>query len=111
MPRILHFAGSASQVDAIAGGDPLATHATSPIREVENVATAVTGMAVRLAPTPAQDARLEAQRRLLVTSIAHDLRTPLFALGGYLDAIATASATPANGSTKRAKKTSRSSVS
>jgi signal transduction histidine kinase len=76
------------QVDAIAGGDPFETGATSPIREVENVATAVAGMAASLARTADHDARLEAERRLLVSSIAHDLRTPLFALRGYLDAIA-----------------------
>jgi signal transduction histidine kinase len=78
-----------TQVDAIAGGDPLEAPATSPIREVENVATAVAGMAARLAQTAEHDARLEAERRLLVSSIAHDLRTPLFSLRGYLDAIAT----------------------
>lgn len=75
-------------VDAIAGGDPFETPATSPIREVENVTMAVAGMAARLAKTAEYDAQLEAQRRLLVSSIAHDLRTPLFALRGYLDAIA-----------------------
>jgi signal transduction histidine kinase len=75
-------------VDAIAGGDPFETPATSPIREVENVAMAVAGMATRLAKTAEYDAQLEAQRRLLVSSVAHDLRTPLFALRGYLDAIA-----------------------
>ena len=78
-----------TQVDAIAGGDPIETRATSPIREVENVARAIAGMAARLAQTAEQDARLEAERRLLVSSIAHDLRTPLFSLRGYLDAIAT----------------------
>ena len=77
-----------TQVDAIAGGDPIETRASSPIREVENVAAAVAGMAARLAQTAEQDARLEAERRLLVSSIAHDLRTPLFSLRGYLDAIA-----------------------
>jgi signal transduction histidine kinase len=77
-----------TQVDTIAGGDQIDTHATSPIREVENVATAVEGMAARLAETAERDARLEAERRLLVSSIAHDLRTPLFSLRGYLDAIA-----------------------
>jgi len=83
-----------TQVDAIAGGDPFETRATSPIREVENVATAVTGMAARLAQTAEHDMRLEAERRLLVSSIAHDLRTPLFSLRGYLDAIATGIGNP-----------------
>jgi signal transduction histidine kinase len=78
-----------TQVDMIAGGDPIEAPATSPIREVENVAQAIGGMGARLALTAEQDARLETERRLLVSSIAHDLRTPLFSLRGYLDAIAT----------------------
>ena len=76
------------QVDAIAGGDPFETGITSPISEVRNVTAAVTGMAARLRQSAEHDARLEAERRLLVSSVAHDLRTPLFALRGYLDAIA-----------------------
>lgn len=83
-----------AQVDAISGGEPFETRATSPIREVENVATAVAGMAARLAQTAEHDARLEAERRLLISSIAHDLRTPLFSLRGYLDAIATGIGNP-----------------
>jgi signal transduction histidine kinase len=77
-----------TQVDAIAGGDPIGARATSPLREVDNVAAAVAGMAAGLARTAEQDRRVEAERRLLVSSIAHDLRTPLFSLRGYLDAIA-----------------------
>jgi signal transduction histidine kinase len=84
-----------TQVDAIAGGDPIETPAMSPIREVENVAQAIADMGAKLAQTAAQDARLEADRRMLVSSIAHDLRTPLFALRGYLDAIATGIGDPA----------------
>jgi signal transduction histidine kinase len=83
-----------AQVDAIAGGDPIETRATSPIMEVRNVATAVAGMAATLAQTAEQDARVEAERRLLVSSIAHDLRTPLFSLRGYLEAIATGIGNP-----------------
>ena len=79
-----------AQVDAVAGGDPIETRAGSRI----NVATAVAGMAARLAQTGEQDARLEAERRLLVSSIAHDLRTPLFSLRGYLDAIASGIGNP-----------------
>ncbi len=83
-----------TQVDAIAGGDPIEAPDTSPIREVENVAEAVAGMGAKLAHTAEQDARLETERRLLVSSIAHDLRTPLFSLRGYLDAIATGNGDP-----------------
>jgi signal transduction histidine kinase len=83
------------QVDAIAGGDRIETHTSSPIQEVHNVAAAVEGMAARLTQTAEQDARAEVERRLLVSSIAHDLRTPLFALRGYLDAIAAGIGNPA----------------
>ena len=82
------------QVEAIAGGDAVDTRETSPLREVDNVAAAVAGMATRLAQTAEHGARLEAERRLLVSSIAHDLRTPLFSLRGYLDAIATGIGNP-----------------
>jgi signal transduction histidine kinase len=97
-----------TQVDAIAGGDPIATPATSPIREVENVALAIADMGARLAQAAEQDARLETERRMLVSSIAHDLRTPLFSLRGYLDAIATGIGDPASGSSERGLKPSRS---
>jgi signal transduction histidine kinase len=83
-----------AQVDAVAGGDSIETPAASPIREVDTVAAAVSGMASRLAQTAEQDARLEAEQRLLVSSIAHDLRTPLFSLRGYLDAVATGIGNP-----------------
>jgi signal transduction histidine kinase len=77
-----------AQVEAIAGGDPIETPTKSPIREVDNIAQAVAGMGAKLAQTAERDARLQNERRLLVSSIAHDLRTPLFSLRGYLDAIA-----------------------
>jgi signal transduction histidine kinase len=83
-----------TQVDAIAGGETIGNRAVSPLREVDNVAAAVAGMATRLAQTAEQDARVDSERRLLVSSIAHDLRTPLFSLRGYLDAIATGIGNP-----------------
>jgi signal transduction histidine kinase len=76
------------QVDAIAGGEPIEIVATSPIREVEYVARAIGGMGAQLAQTAEYHERLETERSLFVSSIAHDLRTPLFSLRGYLDAIA-----------------------
>jgi signal transduction histidine kinase len=46
----------------------------------------IAGMGARLTNTAEQEARSETEQRLLVSSIAHDLRTPLFSLRGYLDA-------------------------
>jgi signal transduction histidine kinase len=75
------------KVDAVAGGDTNQLCVTSPIREVDHIAQAVAGMGTSLAHTAERDQRLETERTLLVSSIAHDLRTPLFSLRGYLDAI------------------------
>ena len=75
------------QVDEIAGGDAGATQISSPIAEVDHVGQAVAGMGDSLSRAAQDDERREAERRLLVSSIAHDLRTPLFSLRGYLDAI------------------------
>jgi signal transduction histidine kinase len=77
-----------SHVDAIAGGELAVTPPLSRIREVTNIAGAVSGMAEALARTAKAEARLEAKRRFLITAAAHDLRTPLFSLRSYLDAIA-----------------------
>ena len=59
----------------------------SRIGEVANVAQAVEGMTAALGESAQRRAEADEARRFLVTSIAHDLRTPLFALRGHLQAI------------------------
>jgi signal transduction histidine kinase len=78
-----------SQVDSIAGGELAVTPPPSRIREVTNISSAVSGMAEALARTANAEAQLDAKRRFLISAAAHDLRTPLFSLRSYLDAIAT----------------------
>lgn len=75
------------QVDGIAGGDLAIAVPHSGIREVENVARAVDGMAAALGESAQKRTEAEDARRFLVTSVAHDLRTPLFALRGHLQAM------------------------
>jgi signal transduction histidine kinase len=76
-----------SQVDKVAGGDLAITVPRSRIGEITNIAQAIEGMTAALSNT--EQARVEADqaRRFLITSIAHDLRTPLFALRGHLQAL------------------------
>ena len=76
------------QVDKIAGGELSVAAPPSRITEVANVAAAIDGMATALGETGKQQAAADDARRFLVAAVAHDLRTPLFALRGHLEAIA-----------------------
>ena len=76
-----------AQVDKVAGGDLAVAVPRSRIGEIANIAQAVEGMTAALGETARQRADADEARRFLVTSIAHDLRTPLFALRGHLQAI------------------------
>ena len=76
-----------AEVDKVAGGDLAIAVPGSRIGEVQNIAQAVEGMTIALGETAQRQAEAEKARRFLVTSVAHDLRTPLFALRGHLQAI------------------------
>jgi signal transduction histidine kinase len=84
-----------TQVDNVAGGDLTVTVPRSRIGEVANIAQAVEGMTAALGETAKRRAEADEARRFLVTSIAHDLRTPLFALRGHLQAIRSSVGDPA----------------
>ena len=76
-----------AQVDKVAGGDLTIAVPHSRIGEIANIAQAVDGMTAALGETAQRRAEADEARRFLVTSVAHDLRTPLFALRGHLQAI------------------------
>ncbi|HWB21660.1 MAG TPA: HAMP domain-containing sensor histidine kinase [Gaiellaceae bacterium] len=84
-----------AQVDKVAGGDLTITVPRSRIGEIANIAQAVEGMTDALGETAQRRAEADEARRFLVTSIAHDLRTPLFALRGHLQAIGAGLGDPA----------------
>jgi signal transduction histidine kinase len=71
----------------IIAGDVHFTIPTSSVREVNDVAAAFTALSQGLQTAIVRQASLEQERRLLISAIAHDLRTPLFSLRGYLDGI------------------------
>ena len=84
-----------AQVDKVAGGDLTIAVPRSRIGEIANIAQAVEGMTAALGETAQRRAEADEARRFLVTSIAHDLRTPLFALRGHLQAIGSRLGDPA----------------
>jgi len=84
-----------AQVDKVAGGDLTIAVPASRIGEIANIAQAVEGMTEALGETERRRAEADEARRFLVTSVAHDLRTPLFALRGHLQAIGTRLGDPA----------------
>ena len=87
--------GLSARVDEVAGGDLTISVPSSRIGEIANIAQAVEGMAVALRETAQRRAEADESKRFLVTSIAHDLRTPLFALRGHLQAIGSGLGNPA----------------
>lgn len=57
------------------------------VSEIAQVRTAFLAMGSGLRASIAQQAKLEEERRFFISAIAHDLRTPLFALRGYLEGL------------------------
>lgn len=59
----------------------------SRVREVAEVTVAFHAMGDALRSSLTRQAELEQERRFFISAIAHDLRTPLFALRGYLEGL------------------------
>lgn len=73
----------------VASGDLEVMLPASSVREVAEVAAAFTAMGGGLRASLERQAEIEQERRLFVSAIAHDLRTPLFSLRGYLEGLET----------------------
>lgn len=71
----------------IAGGDLDISVPESRVSEVDQVSDAFQAMGHGLRESITRQAELEEERRFFVGAIAHDLRTPLFALRGYLQGL------------------------
>lgn len=71
----------------IAAGDWDVTLPLSRITEIAEVRDGFEVMVEGLQASFQKQAELEEQRRFVIAAVAHDLRTPLFALRGYLDGL------------------------
>lgn len=89
MRKSMHrpLGGLSAAARQIADGDWDIRLPASGITEIEEVRAGFEAMAERLRLAGLQQAELEEERRFFVSAVAHDLRTPLFALRGYLDGL------------------------
>jgi Osmosensitive K+ channel histidine kinase len=71
----------------IAGSDWDVQLPQSSIREISEVRHGFELMVSGLQDSQLKQAKLEEERRFIIAAVAHDLRTPLFALRGYLDGL------------------------
>ncbi|CAM4316785.1 sensor histidine kinase [Paenibacillus tarimensis] len=74
-------------VRKVAGGDWDIELPQSAVREIAEVRDGFEFMVNELQSSNWKQAALEEQRRFVIAAVAHDLRTPLFALRGYLDGL------------------------
>ncbi len=87
------LAAMSRAVEQIAGGDLDVSLPSSQAREVAEVAGALAALSAALREALDRQTALEEERRLFISAIAHDLRTPLFMLRGYLKGLETGIAT------------------
>lgn len=71
----------------VATGDLAVSLPRSRVTEVDEVNTTFDAMAAELRRSLERQAALEQERRQFIAAIAHDLRTPLFSLRGYLEGL------------------------
>lgn len=81
------LAATSEAARRIAAGDLAITLPDSRVREVAELDAAFLAMSVELRASLVKQAAIEEERRLFVSAIAHDLRTPLFSLRGYLEGL------------------------
>lgn len=71
----------------LADGDWEVQLPPTKIKEIADVRDGFEVMVTRLRQSNQRQAELEEERRFVISAVAHDLRTPLFALRGYLDGL------------------------
>lgn len=74
-------------VRQVAEGDLDVQLPESPIKEITEVHGGIQIMTDSLQESMQKQVELEEERRFIIAAVAHDLRTPLFALRGYLDGL------------------------
>jgi signal transduction histidine kinase len=88
-PFVRPLRAAQGAVRKVTDGDLTAALPRSRVTEIDDVSTAFGAMTTELHRSLEQQAALEHERRMFIAAIAHDLRTPLFSLRGYLDGLDT----------------------
>jgi signal transduction histidine kinase len=88
-PFVRPLRAAQDAVRKVTDGDLTAAPPRSRVTEIDDVSTAFRAMTTELHRSLEQQAALEHERRMFIAAIAHDLRTPLFSLRGYLDGLDT----------------------
>ena len=86
-PFVRPLRAAQDAVRKVTDGDLTAVLPRSRVTEIDDVSTAFGAMTTELHRSLEQQAALEQERRMFIAAIAHDLRTPLFSLRGYLDGL------------------------
>ncbi|USK92420.1 sensor histidine kinase [Rossellomorea marisflavi] len=60
---------------------------STPVKELNDLSRSISAMQVRLEESMTRQAQMEEERKMFISSIIHDLRTPLFSIRGYLEGI------------------------
>lgn len=84
---IVPLAAASEAAGRVAAGDLSVELPRSRVREVARLNAAFLAMSDELRASLRRQAAIEEERRLFVSAIAHDLRTPLFSLRGYLEGL------------------------
>ncbi|HEX5441490.1 MAG TPA: HAMP domain-containing sensor histidine kinase [Ktedonobacterales bacterium] len=86
-PVIRPLTEMANTAERIAGGQLDVRLPRSPVYEIAEVSAALEGMTATLRESLDRQRSLEGERRFFIGAVAHDLRTPLFMLRGYLQGL------------------------
>ncbi|HEU4785129.1 MAG TPA: HAMP domain-containing sensor histidine kinase, partial [Ktedonobacterales bacterium] len=86
-PVIRPLTEMANAAESIAGGQLDVRLPRSPVHEIAEVSAALEGMTTTLRESLDRQRSLEGERRFFIGAVAHDLRTPLFMLRGYLQGL------------------------
>lgn len=86
-PVIRPLTEMANAAESIAGGQLDVRLPRSPVHEIAEVSAALEGMTTTLRESLDRQHSLEGERRFFIGAVAHDLRTPLFMLRGYLQGL------------------------
>lgn len=86
-PVIRPLTEMANAAESIAGGQLDVRLPPSPVYEIAEVSAALEGMSATLRESLDRQHSLENERRFFIGAVAHDLRTPLFMLRGYLQGL------------------------